>query len=96
MKVFYTPAALRDLDEIADWLAINYPTIAPAVERRIRMVIAHIGRWPESARRSAKRPGVQVVPVGRYPYKIFYGITTEAIEILHTHHAAREPWDEQP
>lgn len=36
MKVFYTPAALRDLDEIADWLDVHYPTIAPAVERRIR------------------------------------------------------------
>ena len=31
MKVVYTPAALRHLDEIADWLAVHYPTIAPAV-----------------------------------------------------------------
>jgi toxin ParE1/3/4 len=95
MKVFYTPAALRDLDEIADWLAVNYPTIAPAVERRIRMVIAHIGHWPESARRSAKRPEVRVVPVGRYPYRIFYRAHTDVVEILHIHHAAREPWDER-
>ena len=33
MKVVYTPAALRDLAEIADWLAEHYPTIAPEVER---------------------------------------------------------------
>jgi toxin ParE1/3/4 len=95
MKVFYTPAALRDLDEIADWLAVNYPTIAPAVERRIRMVIAHIGHWPDSARRSAKRPEVRVVPVGRYPYRIFYRARADVVEILHIHHAAREPWDER-
>ena len=25
------PRALRHLDEIADWLAVHYPTIAPAV-----------------------------------------------------------------
>jgi hypothetical protein len=25
MKVVYTAAALRDLDEIADWLAVHYP-----------------------------------------------------------------------
>jgi hypothetical protein len=50
MKVVYTSAALRDVDEIADWLAVHYPTIAPAVERRIRSVIAHIRRWPHSAR----------------------------------------------
>ena len=95
MKVVYTRAALRDLNEIADWLAVHYPTIAPMVERRIRGVIAHIGRWPESARRSARRPEVRVVPVGRYPYRIFYRIMADTIEILHVHHAAREPWDEK-
>jgi toxin ParE1/3/4 len=72
MKILYTDAGLKDLTEIADWLAGHYPAIAPIVERRIREVVARIGRWPESARRSGKRPGVRVVPVGRYPYKIFY------------------------
>jgi plasmid stabilization system protein ParE len=71
MKVVYTAAALRDLDEIARWIAARYPTIAPAVERHIRVTVAVIGRWPESARRSAKRPGVRVGAVGRYLYKIF-------------------------
>jgi plasmid stabilization system protein ParE len=95
MKVVYTPAALSDLDQIAEWLAFHYPTIAPAVEGRIRAVVARIGQWPESARRSAKRAGVRVVPVGRYPYRIFYRVTADAVEILHIHHAAREPWDER-
>jgi len=78
MKIVYTDEALRDLEEIADWLATHYPTIAPAVERRIRILVAHIGRWPESARRSTKRAGVRVLPVGRYPYKIFYRVTESA------------------
>jgi plasmid stabilization system protein ParE len=82
MKVVYTAAALQDLDDIADWLAVHYPAVAPAVERRIRAVIARIGRWPESARRSARRPGVRTVPVGRYPYRIFFRVTAEAVEIL--------------
>jgi len=30
MKIVYTDEALRDLEEIADWLATHYPTIAPA------------------------------------------------------------------
>jgi plasmid stabilization system protein ParE len=44
-------------------------------------------------RSSAKRPGVRVATLGRYPYKIFYRAQGEVIEILHIHHAAREPWD---
>ena len=52
MKVVYTEEALRDLDAIADWLIVHYPAVAPAVERRIRSVVARIARWPESSRRS--------------------------------------------
>jgi plasmid stabilization system protein ParE len=95
MKVVYTPAALADLAEIADWLTLHYPTLAPAVEHRIRAVVERIGQWPESAQRSSKRLAVRVIPVGRYPYKIFYRITADAVEILHIHHSARQPWDEQ-
>jgi toxin ParE1/3/4 len=94
MKVVYTASALGDLAEIADWLAAHYPSIAPAVERRIHLTITIIGRWPESSRRSAKRPGVRVAAVGRYPYRIFYRVADDAVEILHVHHAARQPWDE--
>jgi toxin ParE1/3/4 len=95
MKVVYTAGARSDLDEIGEWLSDHYPTIAPAVERRIHNVIARIARWPESARRSAKYPGVRVVPIGRYPYKIFYRVTADTIEVLHIHHSGRQPWDEK-
>jgi toxin ParE1/3/4 len=95
MKVVYTDEALKDLDAIADWLIVHYPAIAPAVERRIRSVVAHIARWPESSRRTAKRPGVRAIPLGRYPYRIFYRVTGDAVEILHIHHSARQPWDER-
>jgi toxin ParE1/3/4 len=95
MKVVYTEDALKDLDAIAEWLIVHYPAVAPAVERRIRSIVAHIARWPESSRRSARRPGVRVVPLGRYPYRIFYRVTDNRVEILHIHHAARQSWDEQ-
>jgi plasmid stabilization system protein ParE len=94
MRVVYTDASLRDLDEIAEWLAVHYPEVAPAVERRIRAVVARISHWPESARRSAKRADIRIVPIGKYPYKIFYRIVGDVVEILHIHHAARRPWDE--
>jgi toxin ParE1/3/4 len=95
MKVVYTAAARSDLDEIGEWLSDHYPTIAPAVERRIHDVIARIAQWPQSARRAAKYTGVRVVPIGRYPYRIFYRVTADTIEILHIHHSARQPWDEK-
>ena len=95
MKVVYTDAALRDFNDITVWLKANYPGLGKSVERRLRLVVAHIVRWPESMRGSAHRPGVRVALLGRYPYKIFYRVRGDAVEILHVHHAARAPWDEQ-
>jgi plasmid stabilization system protein ParE len=94
MKVVWTDEALRDLEEITAYLLVNFPSVAPALERRIRAVVAWIGRWPGSTRRSERRPGVRMVPLGRYPYRLFYRVTGSAVEILHVHHSARRSWDE--
>jgi plasmid stabilization system protein ParE len=93
MKVVYTDEALRDLDEILAFMASNYPSICGSFETRLRAVVARIGRWPESAQEVEQRPGVRMVPLVRYPYRVFYQVTT-AVEVLHIHHAARRPpWD---
>jgi toxin ParE1/3/4 len=95
MKVVYTAAAQNDLREIGEWLTANYPVVAPHVERRIRGIVAHIARWPESAPRATGLEGVRVAPLGHYPYRIFYRLAADTVEILHIHHAARRPWDAQ-
>jgi len=93
MKVVYTEEALENLDAILGFVATHYPTLSPRLERRLRTVLARIAAWPESAQEVAERPGVRMVPLIRYPYKIFYRITDEAVEILYIHHAAqRPPW----
>ncbi len=94
MKVVYTDEALRDVEAIAEWLAAYYPTVAPAVEKRIRSVVAHISRFPQSSRKSAGRAGVRAAPLVRYPYVIFYRLNGDAIEILYIHHAARQRRDD--
>lgn len=95
MKVVYTEPALDDLGEITAWLTRRYPGLGRAVERRLEVVIAHVARWPESMRRTTRHPDVRIALLGRYPYKIFYRVRGDTIEILHIHHTAREPWDEQ-
>ena len=96
MKVVYTDEALRDLDEILGYIAANYPAISSSFEKRLRAVVTRIGAWPESAQEVVERPGVRVVPLIRYPYKVFFRVTSEAVEILHIHHAARQqPWEDE-
>ena len=96
MKVIYTEEALRDLDEILEFIELNYPAISSAFEKRLRSVEQRIGRWPKSAQEVEQRRGVHVVSLVRYPYRLFYQVTNNMVEVLHIHHAARqEPWDDE-
>lgn len=90
MQVVWTEAALADLEEILRYTVEHYPSLVGAVEHRIRAVAERIGRWPESARAVEERTSVRVVPLVRYPYRLFYRVADERVEILHVHHAARE------
>ena len=90
MRVVYTDEALENLDGILGYIASNYPTAYEAFQSRLRSVVRRIGDWPDSAQEVAERPGVRVVPLIRYPYKVFYRNTGRMIEILHIHHVARE------
>jgi toxin ParE1/3/4 len=43
-----------------------------------------------------QRPGVRVAFLAPYPFKLFYRIAADIIEVLHVAHAARrEPWDRE-
>jgi toxin ParE1/3/4 len=90
MKVVFAEEALQNLDEILAYTAIHYPTVFGALVVRLKSVIARVAEWPDSAQEVAGRPGVRVVPLIRYPYKVFYRTTEETVEILYIHHAARD------
>jgi plasmid stabilization system protein ParE len=62
MKVIYTDEALRDLDEILEFIELHYPAISEAFEERLRAIEQRIASWPKSAEEVAQRPGVRVVP----------------------------------
>ncbi|MBS0275129.1 MAG: type II toxin-antitoxin system RelE/ParE family toxin [Proteobacteria bacterium] len=89
MKVVFTAAALTDLEDIIAYTKQNFPCSAVSLQRRIRDVVSRIEMWPHSGRSVAERPGVHVVPLIRYPFRIFYTLSGDEIHILHIHHAAR-------
>jgi toxin ParE1/3/4 len=96
MNVVYSPRAARDLEAIAAYHnAVAGPRIAAAIGARIEHVINVVAEHPLSAPRVLERREVRVALVLRYPYKIFYRIRGNAIEILHIRHTARRPWTGQ-
>jgi plasmid stabilization system protein ParE len=92
MKHVYSRRPLADLDQILAWYYANVtPAIAEAIEQRLDDVIDRICSAPESAPRLSQRSQVHVVAVIRYPFRIFYRIRNDTVDILHVRHTSRRP-----
>ena len=85
--------SVSDLDAALAYAAEHYPASLDGFERRIRAVVARVSRWLGSARVVEQRPQVRVVPLIRFPYRVFYRTANDTVEILHLHHAARDEAD---
>jgi toxin ParE1/3/4 len=93
MRVRYRARALADIEEIRSYLEKRSPVGAGNVLRSIRLGIKFVTENPLASER-ADDPGVRVKVLLDYPYKIFYSVHPEHVEILHVRHSARRPWEE--
>jgi toxin ParE1/3/4 len=93
MKVAFAPRAQADLAHIGEHSRRNFgPTVATALETYIRATVARIAAMPESGESVPEREGVRVVPLVRYPFRIFYTAANDIVTILHVRHTSRRPW----
>jgi toxin ParE1/3/4 len=91
MRVRYTPKARDDLKTILAYIEQHNPRGARNVAHALRKVIELIGQFPLSGRLAGEQ-GTRVLPVGRYPYLIYWAIEGDAACIVHIRHTARRPW----
>jgi addiction module RelE/StbE family toxin len=89
MNVTWSPEAIADLGEIADYLKARSPRGAAAVGERIEEVVSLLAQHPGIGRVLEQRPSVRVMPLGRYPYLVFYEVVGNELQILHIRHGAR-------
>jgi len=92
MKLVYSRRALVDLEHIADYYSTNAsPAVAESIERRFREVIDRVCRVPDAAPRVSQRANVRVATVVRHPFRIFYRVRGDTVDILHIRHTSRQP-----
>ncbi len=94
MRITYSPRAVADLGEIADFLTKRNPKVALAVEVRIREVLGRLAEFPDMGKSLGQRPSVRVIPLGRYPYLLFYTAAEDELIVLHIRHTSRRPLSE--
>ena len=93
MKVEFTNRAVGDLRRISAHSRKEFgASVAAALELRVRKAIEQIADAPESAPRVEQRPSMRVLPLMRYPFKVFYRVVGDTVRIVHIRHTARRPW----
>ena len=89
MNVRYTANALANIDEILSYVSRDNPKVAASILARVEQVAAHIADFPRAAYETDAL-GVRVIPLGRFPYLLFYTVERNEVVILHVRHAARQ------
>jgi plasmid stabilization system protein ParE len=90
MKVGYTPEAFADRERIFEYLRQRSPSGARNVLASIRDAVKLLSEQPYSGYETDD-PDVRVKFVIRYPYKIFYQMRGDVVEIVHIRHTSRRP-----
>jgi toxin ParE1/3/4 len=90
MRVWLTPLAEADLEEIGDRIAQRNPARAVTYVRELREHCLRIGAFPNAGPlRPQWGEGVRIAVHGRYV--IVYRVRDEGVQILRVVHGARDP-----
>jgi plasmid stabilization system protein ParE len=91
MKVIYSERARAALSGILGFIGSNYPSSYDAFRRQMALSLERIAQFPESAPVVGDRKDIRVVPLARYPYKLYFlhQRDLDLIEIVDIQHMAR-------
>lgn len=92
MRVRYTPRARADIVSVLTYVERQSPQGARNVARALRKTIELIGQFPQSGR-AAGKSDTRVLPVGRYPYLVYWSVEGNDAWIVHIRHTARQSWN---
>jgi len=91
MRVRFSPEAFADRERIFEYLHARSPDGARNVLASIRTAVVQLADQPYSGYQTDD-PEIRVKFVIHYPYKIFYRVRVDAVEIAHIRHTSRRPW----
>jgi plasmid stabilization system protein ParE len=92
VKVRYAAGAQADRLAISVYLSERSPVGQRKVLLAILETVDHIAAQPNSGR-ATDVGSIRVRLVRRYPYRVFYRVADDTIEVLQIRHMARRPGD---
>jgi toxin ParE1/3/4 len=93
VRVRWLRAALKNLDEEAEYIARDDPRAAARIVERIATTVERLATHPASGR-PGRVPGTRELVISGTPYIVPYRVIGDTIQILRIFHAARK-WPEK-
>ena len=91
MIVRYSRRARNDLAKILDYLDERSPRGARNVKVVIKRTIDTIREHPNIGHPTG-RGATRGLPVGRYPYIVYWTVEADEVWLVHIRHGARKSW----
>ena len=88
-RLIWTEPALLDLDEIAEYIALDKPLAASRYVQKVFDRIERLQAHPNSGKRPAELPRTSYREVVVAPCRIFYRVEQDAVYILYVMRAER-------
>jgi toxin ParE1/3/4 len=88
-RLIWTESALDDLDDIAEYIALDNPAAAGLLVERVFSRVDRLARFPKSGRRPAELLRTPYREVVVNPCRIFYRVDGHTVFILHIMRAER-------
>jgi len=82
-RLIWTEPALLDLDEIAEYIALDNPSAASRYAQRVFDRVAKLEQFPKSGKRPKELHGSVYREIVVSPCRIFYRIEEEKIYIIY-------------
>ena len=88
-RLIWSQPALRDLEEIAEYIALDSPSAASRYVRKVFRAVERLKRYPDSGRRPEELPSTPywevIVPLCR----VFYRADEDEVFMLHVMRSER-------
>ena len=84
LRLRWTSLALKDLEDIRDYIRKDKPVAAKKEALKIRKSVEKLSRFPRSGRLVKTIPSVREVIAGNY--HVYYCLRTSQIQILRVYH----------
>ncbi len=88
-RLIWSEPALRDLEEIAEYIALDNRSAAYRYVRKVFSAVERLKRYPDSGRKPEELPATPYREVIVPPCRVFYRTTENDVFILHVMRSER-------